>query len=216
MINQMNLSETLTIALTKGRVLDETLPLLEGIEPGLAENLQRSRKLVYGDGQYKFLLIRGSDVPTYVKHGAADLGIAGKDILLEHGSTGLYELLDLGICRCAFHVAGLKDEPAISGRIRVATKFMNIARRYFAQQGTQVELIKLNGALELAPIMGLAHRIVDIVETGNTLKANGLVPQAKIVDISTRLVVNAASMKTKFKLVQTFKQEIEAALAAQT
>lgn len=188
----------LTLALTKGRVLKESLPLLEaaGIVP--AESISESRKLVFETNQpdVQLLLLRGVDVPVYVRYGAADVGISGKDMLLEHGSDGLYEPLDLEISRCRLMTAGPKGASK-SGRLRVATKFVNSARQYYAERGTQVDVIKLYGAMELAPLMGLADEIVDIVDTGNTLRANGLVPLELIADISSRLIVNKAAMKLK-------------------
>ncbi|MGQ9426167.1 ATP phosphoribosyltransferase [Gilvimarinus sp. F26214L] len=196
--------EKITLALTKGRILEETLPILAsaGITP--AEDISKSRKLIFPTNQQhvELLVLRGSDVTTYVEFGAADLGIAGKDMLLEHGSTGIYEPLDLGIARCRLMTAGLKDRAAPPGRIKVATKFVNIAKQYYAGQGRQADIIKLYGAMELAPIMDLADEIVDIVDTGNTLKANGLEPREHIADVSSRVIVNKASMKMKHDLIQ--------------
>jgi ATP phosphoribosyltransferase len=189
----------LTIALSKGRILEETLPLLaqSGIE--LLEDPEDSRKLIFETtrADVRVIVIRATDVPPYVRYGAADLGVAGKDVLLEHGAEGIYEPLDLGIARCRLMVAALRDAPAVTGRIRVATKFVNVARRYFAAEGRQADVIKLYGAMELAPLMGLADRIVDIVDSGNTLRANGLEPTEHIADISSRLIVNIASMKSR-------------------
>jgi ATP phosphoribosyltransferase len=189
----------LTIALSKGRILDETLPLLaqSGIE--LREDPSESRKLIFETtrADVRVIVIRATDVPPYVRYGAADIGVAGKDVLLEHGAEGIYEPLDLGIARCRLMVAALKDAPPVTGRIRVATKFVNVARRYFAAQGRQADVIKLYGAMELAPLMGLSDRIVDIVDTGNTLRANGLEPTETIAEISSRLIVNVASMKRR-------------------
>ena len=193
----------LIIALTKGRILEETLPLFEraGIVP--KENLRKSRKLFFDtniDG-VQLMLLRGSDVPTYVEFGSADMGVVGKDLILEHGSEGFYEPLDLGIARCRLMTAVRSDREMVSGRISVATKFTNIAKRYFAERGKQIELIKLNGALELAPALGLADVIVDIVDTGKTLKANGLKPQDLIAEVSSRMIVNKASMKIKHEII---------------
>ncbi len=193
----------LIIALTKGRILEETLPLFEraGIVP--KENLRESRKLFFDtniDG-VQLMLLRGSDVPTYVEFGSADMGVVGKDLILEHGSEGFYEPLDLGIARCRLMTAVRSDREMVSGRISVATKFTNIAKRYFAERGKQIELIKLNGALELAPALGLADVIVDIVDTGKTLKANGLKPQDLIAEVSSRMIVNKASMKIKHEII---------------
>ncbi|HIQ53137.1 MAG TPA: ATP phosphoribosyltransferase, partial [Pseudomonas pachastrellae] len=173
------MSQTLTIALSKGRILDDTLPLLKeaGIEP--TEDLEKSRKLIFPttDPNVRLLIVRATDVPTYVEHGAADLGVAGKDVLMEYGSQGLYEPLDLKIANCKLMTAGPVDAPEPAGRLKVATKFVNVARRYYAEQGRQVDVIKLYGSMELAPLVGLADKIIDVVDTGNTLKANGLEPQ---------------------------------------
>jgi ATP phosphoribosyltransferase len=194
----------ITLALTKGRVLRETLPLLElaGIVP--AEDIFSSRKLVFSTNEknVRLLLLRGSDVPTYVQYGAADIGVTGKDLLLEHQGSGYYEPLDLGIARCRLMTAVPAGVSLSQGRLRVATKYVNIARQFYAQKGTQADLIKLYGAMELAPILDLADEIVDIVDTGNTLKANGLQSRDKIADISARLIVNKATMKTKYSDVQ--------------
>jgi len=204
------MSQILTIALSKGRIFKETLPLLKaaGIEP--ADDPEKSRKLILDTNQenVKLLVIRATDVPTYVQYGAADLGVAGKDVLLEHGGEGLYEPLDLKIARCKLMVAG-PENTNFNGerRLRVATKFVNTARRYFASQGKQVEVIKLYGSMELAPLVGLADCIVDVVDTGGTLKANGLKPLLHIADISSRLIVNKAAMKMKHAQV---KQLIDA------
>ena len=200
------MSDQLTIALTKGRILRETLPLLAkaGIVP--VDDVNSSRKLVFDTSHpsVRLVIIRGSDVPTYVRHGAADMGVVGKDVLLEHGAQGLYEPLDLGIARCRLMTAGPVGWRGTGARIRVATKFVNIARAHFARKGVHADVIKLYGAMELAPIMDLADLIVDIVDTGNTLKANGLEARQNICDISTRLIVNRASMKTKFDEVRDF------------
>jgi len=193
----------LVIALTKGRILRETLPLFEsaGIRP--LEDIEKSRKLLFDtnvDG-VKLLLMRGSDVPTYVRFGSADIGVAGKDLILENGSDGFYEPLDLKIATCKMMTAEPVDAPVAVDRLRVATKFTNIAKRFYAERGQQIELIKLNGALELAPSLGLADAIVDIVDTGKTLKANGLVTKDTIADISSRVIVNKASMKIKNAMI---------------
>lgn len=210
------MSQTLTIALTKGRILEETLPLLAaaGIEP--LEDMEKSRKLVFETTQacVRLLLLRGADVPTYVQFGAADMGISGKDTLMENGAEGLYEPLDLNIARCKLMTAGVKGESLPAGRIRVATKYVNIAKQYYASQGRQTDIIKLYGAMELAPIMNLADEIVDIVDTGNTLRANGLEPREFIADISSRLIVNKASMKMKHVQIQTIIDHIATAVAA--
>ena len=192
------MSRPLTLALTKGRILKETLPLLAqaGIEP--LEDIKTSRRLVFDTNRQdlRLVILRGTDVPTYVRHGAADLGVVGKDILLEQGAEGLYEPLDLGIARCRLMTAAPVGWEPRGARVRVATKFVNVARRYFAGRGMQVDLIKLYGAMELAPIMDLADLIVDIVDTGNTLRANGMEPLDEIASVSSRLVVNKAAMRS--------------------
>lgn len=200
----MSLDTPLTIALSKGRIFDETLPLLAHAGIRAIEDPETSRKLILetNDPRVRFLIIRASDVPTYVQYGAADLGVSGKDVLLEHGGDGLYEPLDLGIARCRMMVAGLPDVDApATRRLRIATKYVKSAERHFASKGQQVEIIKLYGSMELAPLVGLADRIVDLVESGNTLKANGLVPLEHIADISSRLVVNKAAWKMKHAAV---------------
>ena len=151
----------------------------------------------------RLIILRGSDVPTYVQFGAADIGVAGKDVLLEHQGDGYYEPLDLGIAKCKLMTAGPLGVSLPQGRLRVATKYINVARQFYAEQGRQADLIKLFGAMELAPILDLAHEIVDIVDTGNTLKANGLEARDEIADISARLIVNKAAMKTKFNALQS-------------
>jgi len=198
------MSDNITLALTKGRILKETLPLLAraGIEP--LDDISKSRKLVFETNQpgVRLVIIRGTDVPTYVRHGAADVGVVGKDILLEHGAEGLYEPLDLGIACCRLMTAGPVGWQPGAARVRVATKFTNIARRYFAEQGVHAEVIKLYGAMELAPMMDLADLIVDIVDTGNTLRANGMEPLEEIAQVSSRLVVNKAAMRSRFAPIQ--------------
>lgn len=193
----------ITIALSKGRILEQTLPLLAavGIEPAAGNHPDDSRKLILATNRpdLKLVVVRASDAPTYVQYGAADLGVVGKDVLLEHGGEGLYQPVDLGIARCRLMVAGRAGDDLLQrpGRLRVATKYVAVARRYFAAQGRQVEVIKLYGSMELAPLAGLADCIVDVVDTGRTLAANGLQPLALIADISARLVVNKAAMKMK-------------------
>ena len=208
------MSDKLTIALSKGRIYKETLPLLKaaGIEP--IDDPETSRKLILDTNQenVKLVIIRATDVPTYVQYGAADVGVAGKDVLMEHGGEGLYEPVDLKIAQCKLMVAGIKGQPAPAGRLRIATKFINCARQYYAKQGKQVEIIKLYGSMELAPIVKLADYIVDLVDTGNTLKANGLEPLEHICDISSRLIINKASMKMKHKNIQTLIDSIAAAV----
>lgn len=204
----------LTIALSKGRVLDDTLPLLKaaGIEP--LEDVRASRKLIFptNHDNVQLVVIRATDVPTYVAHGAADMGISGKDVLMEYGDDELYEPLDLKIASCRLMTAGLVGVPEPRGRLKVATKFTNITKRYYAERGVQVDIIKLYGAMELAPILNLADRIVDIVDTGNTLKANGLEPKEMIASISSRLVVAKASMKMKHATIQPLIERLAAAV----
>lgn len=193
--------DAVTLALSKGRILEDTLPVLAaaGIEPEV--DPASSRKLVFKTNRpgLQLLVIRAADVPTFVSHGAADLGVAGKDVLIEHGSADLYEPLDLGIATCRLMTAGLPGalEAARHRPLRVATKYVETARDYFARQGRQVEIIKLYGSMELAPLVGLADVIVDLVDTGSTLKANGLESFEIIEEISSRLVVNKASQKMK-------------------
>lgn len=209
------MAETLTIALSKGRIFEETLPLLAhaGVTP--LDDPDTSRKLILdtNHADIKLVIIRASDVPTYVEYGAADIGVAGKDVLMEYGSDGLYEPLDLQIARCRLMVAGRRDALAGQTRLRVATKYVATTRRYFAAQGTQVEVIKLYGSMELAPLVGLADCIVDLVDTGKTLVANGLEPLAHIADISSRLIVNKASMKMKHAKVKEFIKLMTEAVA---
>lgn len=204
----------LIIALSKGRILEETLPLLKHAGIELLEDPSASRKLIFDTTRddVQIIIIRATDVPPYVQHGGADLGVAGKDVLMENGAEGIFEPLDLEIARCKLMVAGLKDAPTVSGRLRVATKFVNVARQYFAQQGKQAEIIKLYGAMELAPLVGLADRIVDIVDTGNTLRANGLEPTELIAEVSSRVVVNRASMKTRHAAIQAILDKLEQAV----
>ncbi len=208
------MTDKITIALAKGRILDETLPLLDsaGIEPD--EDMHKSRKLIFGTNHanIELVLIRSADVPTYVQYGAADMGIAGKDVLLEHGGEGLYEWVDLKIAPCRLMTAGFADRNLPAGRLKVATKYTGITRDYFLKQGRQVDLIKLYGSMELAPLVGLADMIVDLVDTGNTLKANGLVPLEFIMQISSRLIINRASLKMKNKAIKTVVEKIEQAV----
>ncbi|CAD5106800.1 ATP phosphoribosyltransferase [Zestomonas carbonaria] len=203
----------LTIALSKGRILDDTLPLLAeaGIVP--TENPDKSRKLIIPTSQedVRLLIVRATDVPTYVEHGAADLGVAGKDVLMEYGGQ-LYEPLDLRIANCKLMTAGKVGAPEPKGRLRVATKFVNVAKRYYAEQGRQVDIIKLYGSMELAPLVGLADKIIDVVDTGNTLRANGLEPQELIATISSRLIVNKASMKMQHDRIQALVEALRAAV----
>jgi ATP phosphoribosyltransferase len=212
----MGALNAVTIAVSKGRILQDTLPLLAkaGIVP--TEDPATSRKLILptNDASVNIVVIRAADVPTYVEYGAADLGIAGKDVLMEYGGNGLYEALDLGIARCRLMVAGYPDKTIERRRIRVATKYTNVTREFFARQGKQVETIKLYGSMELAPIVGLADLIVDLVDTGNTLRANGLAPLELIADISSRLVVNKAAMKIKHQRLKAFIATLEQSITA--
>ncbi|MEW6166955.1 MAG: ATP phosphoribosyltransferase [Pseudomonadota bacterium] len=204
----------LTIALSKGRILEESLPLLGrlGLDP--VGDIDRLLRLPSRDPQVSLLIVRPADVPTYVEHGAADLGIVGKDVLMEHGGAALYEPLDLDIARCRLSVAAKKDGPRPDGvrRLRVATKYPEITRRHFAQKGEQVEIIKLYGSMELAPLVGLADLIVDLVATGGTLKANGLVEIETICQVTSRLVVNKAAMKMKNAAIQSLLARISTAV----
>ncbi|MEP3165452.1 MAG: ATP phosphoribosyltransferase [Marinobacter sp.] len=208
------MTDSITIALSKGRILDETLPLLKEAGVELVDDVKKSRKLVFPttDPNVRVLILRATDVPTYVQYGGADLGVTGKDVLMEHGGEGLYEPLDLNISRCRLMTAGKKGTEAPEGRLRVATKFVILARRYYAAQGRQADIIKLYGAMELAPILGLADEIVDIVDTGNTLKANGLEARELIENISSRLVVNRASMKMKHAGINPIIEKMSAAV----
>jgi ATP phosphoribosyltransferase len=204
----------LTIALSKGRILDETLPLLAaaGIEP--AEDPANSRKLVLPTtrNDVELIIVRATDVPTYVQYGAAAVGVAGKDVLVEHGGDGLYEPLDLGIAACRLMLAGPENPPPVPPRRpRVATKYVRSTRRYFAEQGRQVEIIKLYGSMELAPLVGLADWIVDLVDTGNTLRANGLAAHELIANITSRLIVNRAAMKTRHDEVSALIEALRGA-----
>jgi ATP phosphoribosyltransferase len=209
------MDNVLTIALSKGRIFKETLPLLAhaGIEP--VDDPETSRKLILDTNRpdVKLVIIRAADVPTYVQYGAAEVGVAGKDVLMEHSGEGLYEPVDLEIAKCRMMVAGPPDAVVDGRRMRIATKYVNSTRRYFAQQGKQVEIIKLYGSMELAPLVGLADFIVDLVDTGNTLKANGLAALEHIADISSRLVVNKAAMKMKHVRIKEFVRLMEQAVS---
>jgi ATP phosphoribosyltransferase len=194
----------ITLALSKGRIFEETLPLLKAAGIEVLDDPEKSRKLILETNQadVRVLVVRATDVPTYVQYGGADLGITGKDTLLEHGSQGLYQPLDLQIAKCRISVAVRADFDYASAvkqgsRLKVATKYVAIAREFFASKGVHVDLIKLYGSMELAPLVGLADAIVDLVSTGNTLKANHLVEVERIMDISSRLVVNQAALKLK-------------------
>ncbi|MDA8224884.1 MAG: ATP phosphoribosyltransferase [Betaproteobacteria bacterium] len=199
----------ITIALSKGRIWEETAPLLQlaGIEA--AENPEKSRRLIIGTNRpdVRLLILRATDVPTYVQHGAADMGIAGRDVLIEHGSENLYQPVDLQIARCRMMVAAhpafdYQNAVRQGARIRVATKYLRIARDFFTERGVHVDLIKLYGSMELAPLVKLADVIVDLVSSGNTLKANGLVAVDDVMEISSLLIVNQASLKLKREKIQ--------------
>jgi ATP phosphoribosyltransferase len=212
----------LTIALSKGRILDETLPLLAAAGIAPLEHPDRSRKLVLPTGRegVSLMVLRASDVPTYVQYGAADLGVAGKDVLLEHGSEGLYQPLDLRIGCCRLVVAvrrGFDWQGRVQrgARVRVASKYVRTAREHFAAKGMHVDLIKLYGSMELAPVVGLADAIVDLVSTGNTLRANDLVAVEEIMPITSRLIVNPGALKLKREVIQPLLDAIGAAVAAQ-
>ncbi len=207
----------LTLALSKGRILKETMPMLAKAGIELLEDPEKSRKLIFPTTHpdVRVLILRASDVPTYVEHGAADFGVAGKDVLLEHGSSNLYELLDLKIAKCRLMTAGKVGQVLPKRRLRIATKYVNVTRAYFANRGEQVDVIKLYGSMELAPLVGLGDLIVDVVDTGNTLRANGLEPREPIAEISSRLIVNQVSYKRKFALLEpilaSFKQSVDSA-----
>lgn len=196
--------DKITIAVSKGRIYDEAMPLLAKLDIVPQDDPKTSRKLILETNQpnIQLLVIRATDVPTYVERGAAELGIAGKDVLMEYSGDGLYEPIDLGIAKCSMVLAGLKDARPVTDRPRVATKYTNITRNYFADRGQQVEIIKLYGSMELGPVLGLSDWIVDLVDTGNTLKANGLVTLAHIADISSRLIINKAAMKMKNAVIK--------------
>ena len=212
----------ITLALSKGRIFEETVPLLAraGIVP--AEDPEKSRKLIIGtsDPLLRIVVVRASDVPTYVQYGAADLGVAGKDVLMEHGGDGVYVPVDLGIGRCRLCVAaprGFDYASAVrrGARLRIATKYTQSARDHFASKGVHVDLIKLYGSMELAPLAGLADAIVDLVSSGGTLRANNLVEVEEIAQISSRLIVNQASLKTRRARLMPLIEQLEAAVAAQ-
>lgn len=194
----------LTLALSKGRILKETMPMLAKAGIELLEDVDKSRKLIFPTTHpdVRVLILRASDVPTYVEHGAADFGVAGKDVLMEHGSSNLYELLDLQIAKCRLMTAGKVGLELPNRRLRIATKYVNVTRVFFASRGEQVDVIKLYGSMELAPLVGLGDLIVDVVDTGNTLRANGLEPLEEICQVSSRLIVNQVSYKRKFALLE--------------
>jgi ATP phosphoribosyltransferase len=211
----------ITLALSKGRIFDETLPLLAAAGIEVLEDPERSRKLILATSQpdLRVVIVRATDVPTYVQYGGADLGVTGKDTLIEHGSQGLYQPLDLQIAKCRVSVAVRDDFDYASAvrqgsRLRVATKYVSIAREFFAAKGVHVDLIKLYGSMELAPLTGLADAIVDLVSTGGTLKANKLVEVERIMDISSRLVVNQAALKLKQEPIRRLIDVFSAATVA--
>jgi ATP phosphoribosyltransferase len=212
------MTKQLTLALSKGRIFDDTMPLLKAAGITVTEDPDTSRKLILSttDAMLRVIIVRASDVPTYVQYGAADFGVAGKDVLIEHGGEGLYQPVDLQIAKCRMSVAveqGFDYETAVrhGARLRVATKYVEIARRHFANKGVHVDLIKLYGSMELAPLVGLSDVIVDLVSTGNTLRANRLVEVEKIMDISSRLIVNQAALKLKGAYLQPILAAFEAA-----
>ena len=211
----------ITLALSKGRIFDETLPLLKAAGIEVLEDPETSRKLILPTNQtgVRVVLVRATDVPTYVEYGGADLGVTGKDTLIEHGGHGLYQPLDLQIAKCRMSVAVRADfdyaTAVKSGsRLKVATKYTSIAREFFAQKGVYVDLIKLYGSMELAPLTGLADAIVDLVSTGSTLKANHLIEVERIMDISSRLVVNQAALKLKQEPIRAIIDAFAGAVAA--
>jgi ATP phosphoribosyltransferase len=210
----------ITLALSKGRIFEETLPLLKAAGIEVLEDPDTSRKLILPTSRadVRVVLVRATDVPTYVEYGGADVGVAGKDVLLEHGGRGLVQPLDLNIARCRMSVAARDDFDYAAAvrqgsRIRVATKYTQVANQHFADKGVHVDLIKLYGSMELAPLTGLADAIVDLVSTGSTLKANHLVEVETIMPISSRLVVNQTALKTKVDLIGPLIRAIEAAVA---
>ena len=201
----------LTIALSKGRILDQAIPLLEAAGLSISKKELESRKLILDTNleDVKVIVLRASDVPVFVQHGAADIGIAGKDVLLEHGGNGIFEPLDLKISQCRLMLASRQNEDLNKSTLKVATKYINSARKYFLSKGQQVEIIKLSGAMELAPIVGLSDCIVDLVDTGNTLKADGLIPLDLVCNISSRLIVNSAAFNTKHGPINEWIKKIE-------
>ncbi|WP_374259313.1 ATP phosphoribosyltransferase [Aquabacterium sp.] len=211
----------ITLALSKGRIFEETLPLLAAAGIEVAEDPEKTRKLILPTNRpdVRVVLVRATDVPTYVEYGGADIGVAGKDVLIEHGGENLYQPLDLNIAKCHMSVAVRSDFDYAAAvkqgsRIRVATKYTTIAREHFANKGVHVDLIKLYGSMELAPLTGLADAIVDLVSTGNTLRANHLVEVEQIMHISSRLVVNQASLKLKREPIRALIRAFESAIPA--
>jgi ATP phosphoribosyltransferase len=212
------MDKQLTLALSKGRIFEETLPLLQAAGIMVTEDPESSRKLILptSDPNIRVIIVRASDVPTYVQYGAADFGVAGKDVLLEHGGEGLYQPIDLNIAKCRMSVAvqdGFDYANAVrqGARLRVVTKYVQTAREHFAAKGVHVDLIKLYGSMELGPLVGLSDAIVDLVSTGSTLRANHLVEVEHIMDISSRLVVNQAALKLKRERLQPILEAFEKA-----
>lgn len=208
------------MALSKGRILKQTLPMLEAIGITAKDDPYTSRKLIFETSRddVRFMVIRATDVPTYVQFGAADMGVVGKDGLMEHGGEGLCELLDLRIAKCRLMTAvptGQADTPRNSKQLRVASKYVKLAQQYYQSQGVQAEIIKLYGAMELAPLVGLADEIVDLVETGGTLKANNLVAKDLIANISCRLIANAASMRVKHDAISELSEQLSKQIPAE-
>ena len=221
LFRSMGENKLLTLALSKGRIFEETVPLLQAAGIMVAEDPEKSRKLIIGtnDAQVRVIIVRATDVPTYVQYGAADFGVAGKDVLLEHGGEGLYQPIDLNIAKCRMSVAvqaGFDYDRAVrqGARLRIATKYVQTAREHFAAKGVHVDLIKLYGSMELAPLVGLSDAIVDLVSTGSTLRANNLVEVEHIMDISSRLVVNQAVLKLKRERLQPILDAFERASIA--
>jgi ATP phosphoribosyltransferase len=221
--DSQNNPQQLTLALSKGRIFEETLPLLEAAGIKVTEGPETSRKLILqtNDANVRVIIVRASDVPTYVQYGAADFGVAGKDVLLEHGGEGLYQPIDLNIAKCRMSVAvkdGFDYASAVrqGARLRVVTKYVQTAREHFAAKGVHVDLIKLYGSMELGPLVGLADAIVDLVSTGSTLRANHLVEVEHIMEISSRLVVNQAALKLKRERLQPILEAFEKASKRQS
>ena len=217
-INAATTMPQLTLALSKGRIFDDTIPLLKAAGIMVTEDPETSRKLILptSDPQVRVIIVRASDVPTYVQYGAADFGVAGKDVLIEHGGEGLYQPIDLDIAKCRLSVAvqaGFDYQNAVrhGARLRVATKYVQMARDHFAAKGVHVDLIKLYGSMELAPLVGLSDAIVDLVSSGSTLRANNLIEVEHIIDISARLVVNQAALKLKRERLQPILDAFEKA-----
>ena len=211
------MSNLIKLAIAKGRVFKEAIPLLQAQDIKLVEDPDATRKLILDTNSkdLQIIIVRAADVPTYVEYGSADIGIVGKDVLMEYDGNGLYEPIDLNIARCQMVLAEPKQKNITNGRLRIATKYVKTTSNYFARQGKQVEIIKLYGSMELAPILELADQIVDLVDTGNTLKANGLVPVETIANISSRVIVNKASMKMKNENIKLILNKLQRAAECQ-